>query len=302
MAGLISWELIVDEKKKSIAKQIPLMSIIFSKFYAYFLCLFLSLFSFGLLNAHEFWIEPTQYTPSNNQLEGHLRVGQDFDGMALMYNENDFETFKILSGTKNKKIDVSGIIGDVPALDVQSKFSDLIIVYHETKDKFVDYKKFQKFKDFVNEKGYPQLIEEHLQAGHPEEYFMESYRRYAKSLIAVNGVKGKDKKTGLLFEFVLNENPYDLDTNTISANVFYNKRPIAVQLVTMFSRKNRGDLKIEHFKTDEKGYVEFVVESGREYLMDSVIIYSKKGDPEKKEPIWHSIWASTTFLVSERTL
>ena len=66
--------------------------------------------------------------------------------------------------------------------------------------------------------------------------------------------------------------------------------------------KNRGELKIEHFKTDEKGYVEFVVESGREYLMDSVIIYSKKGDPEKKEPIWHSIWASTTFLVPERTL
>ena len=260
------------------------------------------MFSFGLLNAHEFWIEPTQYTPSDNQLEGHLRVGQNFDGMALMYNENDFETFKILSGTKNKKIDVSGIIGDVPALDIQSKFSDLIIVYHETKDKFVDYKKFQKFKDFVNEKGYPQLIEEHLQAGHPEEYFIESYRRYAKSLIAVNGVKGKDKKTGLLFEFVLNENPYDLNTNTLSANLFYKKRPIADQLVTIFSRKNKGDLKIEHFKTDEKGYVEFVVESGREYLMDSVIIYSKKGDPEKKEPIWHSIWASTTFLVPERTL
>jgi len=33
--------------------------------------------------------------------------------------------------------------------------------------------------------------------------------------------------------------------------------------------------------------------------MDSVIIYSKKGDPEKKEPIWHSIWASTTFLVPD---
>ena len=103
----------------------------------------------------------------------------------------------------------------------------------------------------------------------------------------------------MLFEFVLNENPYDLDTNTISANLFYKKRPIADQLVTIFSRKNRGDLKIEHFKTDEKGYVEFVVESGREYLMDSVIIYSKKGDPEKKEPIWHSIWASTTFLVPD---
>lgn len=62
------------------------------------------------------------------------------------------------------------------------------------------------------------------------------------------------------------------------------------------------DLMIEQFETDEKGYVEFDVEDGREYLMDSVIIYSKKGDPEKKEPIWHSIWASTTFLVPERTL
>ena len=133
----------------------------------------------------------------------------------------------------------------------------------------MDYKKFQKFKDFVNEKGYPQLIDEHIQAGHPEEYFIESYRRYAKSLIAIDGVKGKDKKTGLLFEFVLNENPYDLESNFISANLFYKKRPIADQLVTIFSRKNKGDLKIEHFETDKKGYVEFIVEEGREYLLDS---------------------------------
>ena len=56
-----------------------------------------------------------------------------------MFNENDFETFQILSGTKNKKIDVKGIIGDVPAVDMKLKFSDLVIIYHETKDKLVDY-------------------------------------------------------------------------------------------------------------------------------------------------------------------
>ena len=118
----------------------------------------------------------------------------------------------------------------------------------------------------------------------------------------MNGIKGKDKKTGLLFEFVLNENPYDLDSNIIGANLFYKKRPIANQLVTIFSKKNRGNLKIEHFETDDKGYLEFVIEDGRAYLIDSVIIYRKKGDAEKKEPIWHSIWASTTFLVPERSL
>ncbi len=219
-----------------------------------------------------------------------------------MYNENDFETFRILSGTKNKKSDISGIIGDVPALNMKSKFSDLIIVYHETKDKFVDYKNFQKFKDFVTDKGYEEFIDKHIQAGHPKEHFIESYRRYAKTLMAVDGVEGKDKKAGLLFEFVLNENPYNLNSKIISANLFYKKRPIANQLVTVFSKKNRRDLRIKYFETDEKGYLEFPIEYGREYLIDSVIIYPMKGDPEKKEPIWHSIWASTTFLVPERGL
>ncbi len=170
--------------------------------------------------SHEFWIEPIEYELNNNNLEAHLRVGQDFSGMVLMYNEADFEEFKILSGNKNKKEEVKGIIGDVPALKMQTKLQDLLIVYHETTDKFVNYKKFQKFKDFVIAKGREDLIQEHLNLGYPEEDFNESYRRYAKSLIAVNGSKGSDKKTGLLFEFVLQENPYELDSNKISATLF----------------------------------------------------------------------------------
>ena len=75
-------------------------------------------------------------------------------------------------------------------------------------NKYVDYKKFQKFEDFVNEKGYQQLINTHFEKGFPESNFIESYRRYAKSLITLNGSEGKDKKTGLLFEFVLDQNPY----------------------------------------------------------------------------------------------
>jgi len=175
-------------------------------------------------NSHEFWIEPIEYELNNNNLEAHLRVGQDFSGMVLMYNEADFEEFKILSGNKNKKEEVKGIIGDVPALKMQTKLQDLLIVYHETTDKFVNYKKFQKFKDFVIAKGREDLIQEHLNLGYPEEDFNESYRRYAKSLIAVNGSNGTDKKTGLLFEFVLQENPYELDNNKISVTLFYKKK------------------------------------------------------------------------------
>ena len=182
-------------------------------------------------SAHEFWIEPTKYQLDDNIINAHLRVGQEFQGMALMYNPQDFKTFKILSGSKNKKEKVKGILGDVPALNTKTKLEDLLIIYHETTDKFVNYKKFQKFKDFVSEKGYEQLIQTHLDKDFPQSNFIESYRRYAKSLITTSSAsKGKDKKTGLLFEFVLDQNPYtNFDSNQISATLYYKKKPLPIK-------------------------------------------------------------------------
>ena len=255
-------------------------------------------------SAHEFWIEPTKYQLNDNIINAHLRVGQEFQGMALMYNPQDFKTFKILSGSKNKKEKVKGILGDVPALNTKTKLEDLLIIYHETTDKFVNYKKFQKFKDFVSEKGYEQLIQTHLDKGFPQSNFMESYRRYAKSLITTSsGSKGKDKKTGLLFEFVLDQNPYtNFDSNQISVTLYYKKKPLPNNLVTIFSKYKNSKLSISDIKTDEKGKFTFKIEQGKEYLLDSVVIYPLKSKPDEQEPIWHSDWASTTFLVPENNL
>ena len=255
-------------------------------------------------SAHEFWIEPTQYQLNDNIINAHLRVGQEFQGMALMYNPQDFKTFIILSGSKNKKEKVKGILGDVPALNTKTKLEDLLIIYHETTDKFVNYKKFQKFKDFVSEKGYEQLIQTHLDKGFPQSNFMESYRRYAKSLITTRGAsKGKDKKTGLLFEFVLDQNPYtNFDSKQISATLYYKKKPLPNNLVTIFSKYKNSKLSVLNIKTDEKGKFTFEIEQGKEYLLDSVVIYPLKSKPDEQEPIWHSDWASTTFLVPENNL
>ena len=259
---------------------------------------------FVQVSAHEFWIEPTKYQLNDNIINAHLRVGQEFQGMALMYNPQDFKTFKILSGSKNKKEKVKGILGDVPALNTKTKLEDLLIIYHETTDKFVNYKKFQKFKDFVSEKGYEQLIQTHLDKGFPQSNFMESYRRYAKSLITTSsGSKGKDKKTGLLFEFVLDQNPYtNLSSNQISATLYYKKKPLPNNLVTIFSKYKNSKLSVSNIKTDEKGKFTFEIEQGKEYLLDSVVIYPLKSKPHEQEPIWHSDWASTTFLVPENNL
>ena len=267
------------------------------------LVFFCYLFAPGsLLNAHEFWIEPLKYINENNEIKAHLRVGQNFEGMTLMYNTSDFNKFNILSGSKNKKIKVKGVLGDTPALNLKSSIDNLVILYHETNDKFVDYKKFSKFEKFVSEKGHKELIDQHIELNYPKENFVESYRRYAKSLIVINGTSGRDKKTGLLFEFVLKNNPYELKDNIISAHLYYKKKPLKNQKVTIFSKKNQGEFKITTLSTDKEGVLEFTVEKGRDYLLDSVIIIPKKGDPKKKEPIWHSVWASTTFTIPESNL
>ena len=131
----------------------------FTKIHLKILYIFLLLIAYSIrANAHEFWIEPTQYQLNDDLINAHLRVGQEFQGMVLMYNPQDFKTFKILSGSKNKKEKIKGILGDVPAINITTNLDNLLIIYHETKDKYVDYKKFQKFEDFVNEKGYHQLI------------------------------------------------------------------------------------------------------------------------------------------------
>lgn len=254
------------------------------------------------IQAHEFWIEPSDYFLQNENLEAHLKVGQEFEGMRLMYDPNRFEDFKILSGSKNKSIDVKGTIGDVPAINFKPDLEGLLIIYHETEDQLVNYKKFSKFKSFVTEKGYEKLIVAHQERNLPLENFIESYRRYAKSLVAYNGIEGKDKKTGLLFEFVLSHNPYgELKDNIVEATLFYKKRPYPQNLVSIFI-KNENNISLYQVLTDDKGRFSFSINPGESYLLDSVIIIPKKGNPLKKEPIWHSIWASTTFSIPKTHL
>ena len=265
--------------------------------------LIFALVNVSMVEAHEFWIEPSEYLLENGILEAHLKVGQEFQGMRLMYDPQRFKTFKILSGSKNKKIDVEGTIGDVPAMNFKPDLKGLLIIYHETVDKLVDYKKFSKFKSFVTEKGYEKLINVHKEKRYPLENFLESYRRYAKSLVAYNGIEGKDKKTGLLFEFVLSNNPYSqLKDNLIEATLYYKKRPRSENLVTIFIKDEKNEINIKQVLTDNKGRFSFSVKPGQTYLLDSVIILPKKGNPSKNEPIWHSIWASITFAVPKTYL
>ena len=88
----------------------------------------------------------------------------------------------------------------------------------------------------------------------------------------------------------------------MSATLYYKKKPLPNNLVTIYSKYKNSKLSVSNIKTDEKGKFTFEIEQDKEYLLDSVVIYPLKSKPDEQEPIWHSDWASTTFLVPENNL
>ena len=93
-----------------------------------------------------------------------------------------------------------------------------------------------------------------------------------------------------------------LQDSLIEATLFYKKKPLIDNLVTVFIKEKNGYVKTQQLITDENGRISFSINEGEQYLLDSVIILPVNGNVKNKEPIWHSIWASTTFEVPKSEL
>ena len=91
--------------------------------------------------------------------------------------------------------------------------------------------------NFIKHKDFEGLPEAHLARGLPEVGFVESYRRFAKSLIAVGSGVGQDRPVGLEIEIVALSNPYADDLSEgMAVQVLLNAAPRAYVQVEVFSR------------------------------------------------------------------
>ena len=99
-------------------------------------------------------------------------------------------------GSFTKALDLLDLAleSEADVVKFQIYFADSLVSKKESPKRYNHFKKFEL------------TIDQHIELNYPKENFVESYRRYAKSLIVINGTSGRDKKTGLLFEFVLMPN------------------------------------------------------------------------------------------------
>ncbi|MFN4130710.1 MAG: DUF4198 domain-containing protein [Paracoccaceae bacterium] len=264
---------------------------------AFIVCLTLS--SAGFAKAHEFWVSPDEYLiTAEDQIQARLRVGVQMKGAVLSYLPNDISRFEVIE--RDVVRPVTGRMGDNPALAMEPLGDGLVIVVHETRDTRLAYKDFNVFANFVTHKDAAWALDAHATRGLPQTDFAESYRRHAKSLIAVGDGAGSDRVVGMKIELVAEANPYTDDlSDGLPLRVLLDGAPRANAQVELFATHPDGEVSVSLHRTDSAGRVVVPVERGVEYLADSVALTALENDDVNVGPVWHSDWASLTFQVPE---
>lgn len=246
---------------------------------------------------HEFWIAPQNYQrEAGETIVADLRVGQKFAGATYAYIPNNFERFELVNG--DDAVPVEGRIGDRPALNMAASGDGLWIVVHETTDSMLTWSEWEKFTGFVEHKDFPGVLEIHAERGYPETGFRESYRRFAKALVAVGSGDGTDRAVGLRTEIIALKNPYTADiTDGLPVQVLLDGAARRDAQVEVFERSPAGEVDIFTTRTDATGQAIIPVKQGHEYLIDAVTMINLPQDDAALGPVWRSLWAALTFRV-----
>lgn len=219
-------------------------------------------------------------------------------GNVLGYFPNEIARFEVLQGDAVRP--VTGRIGDNPALSMSAETDGLAIVVHETTDSRLTYSDFAVFQRFVTHKDFKTALADHAARGLPETGFQETYRRHAKSLIAVGSGAGADRIVGLRIEIVALANPYTDDlSDGMPLLVLMDGAPRVDVQVELFQTAPDDTVTITLHRTDAEGRVTVPVLPGMEYLVDSVALLPRDNDDAMAGPVWHSDWASLTFHTPE---
>ena len=251
------------------------------------------------LSAHEYWIEPVDFTVATGEvIEAHLRNGENFKGAAFSYLPQRFRRFDVIFG--DNVAPVEGRAGDMPAARLQTGApGGLVSLVHVSTDSFLTYSEWQKFVNFVTHKDAEWVLEEHAARGLGEENVRERYVRYSKSLIAVGEGAGADAARGLEVEIVALANPYVDDVSGgLPVQVLYQGAPRGGAQIELFDRGPEGEVAVTIHRADAEGRVVLPVAAGHEYLADNVVLRAL--DPAEADgAVWESLWAALTFAVPE---
>jgi uncharacterized GH25 family protein len=263
---------------------------------------FIFLLSMTQAFSHEFWLEPINYhVEVGKPIKVHEKVGQDFKGNKYVYLPSSYQFLKLT--LNDKTVAVKSKLGDLPAVNEVVEGEGLLILSAETTPLDVSYEKWEKFESFIKNKGLDWVLEKHKARKLPEKNFVESYRRFAKTLVKLGHGKGNDRALGLGFEWVVETNPYTTKDNPIKIQLLWKGKPHPHAHVGVFNRYYKSDTKTGQSElikteliTDAEGRVEIPRAKGGQFLINAVQMIEAPEDMAKsKNAVWETHWASVTY-------
>lgn len=254
--------------------------------------LLLALLTAAPARAHDFWIEPSSFTPApGSRVAVHLRVGQGFKGDAVPRTNARIERFATVGPAGESP--VPGIDGTDPAGYATVGGPGLYLLVFDSDRATVDLAG-PKFEEYLALEGLEKIHD--LRVGRKQTALPshEVYSRNVKSLLRVGNpadAKGYDRVLGLDLELIPGKDPTRLGNgDKLPLSLLYRGKPLAGAKVVAI-RKDRPAAAAAA-RTDAKGYAELPIDGPGIWLIKAVHMIPA---PKDAKADWESFWASLTF-------
>ncbi len=237
--------------------------------------------------AHEFWLQPMSYTGQvGNEIAIDWRVGSHFEGTPYVYLPSTAQ--QVAQIVNGKRQDLNPRFAAKPALTVTIG-SQTTIAITQTTDFEIKYADKAAFVAFLAKEQLQDSIDATRIAESGE--IIESYRRYAKTLITSSKEPWRDQVTGLDYEWLITARGAQLSAQLLSFG-----EPAQNHPVKLFEKSTDGGVHERVAKTNDKGVVSFDdMQADAVYLLNAIRIAPVEPSTNEFGATWHTEWASTTF-------
>lgn len=248
--------------------------------------------------AHDFWIEPSTFTPAPGaRVAVHLRVGEHFAGEPVPRKAERIERFAAVG--PGGETAIPGIEETDPAGIASFPAPGIHVLVYDSTHARIELEA-SKFEPYLLEEGLESIRDLRAKKEQTASPGREIYSRCAKALVQVGEVaevgtaaesQGYDRKVGLELELIPEKDPTRLAPGTkLPVRLLFRDTPQAGTLVVAF-RKDEPKKKLTA-RTDENGRVELPLDGAGVWLVKAVHMIPAS---EGANADWASLWASLTF-------
>lgn len=248
------------------------------------------------LAAHDFWIQPSSYTPPvDSVVRLQLRVGDDYPGEPVARNARQIETF-FVHGPDGRR-PIAGQHGADPAGLLRVTSAGTYLIGYRSKPSPVTLAA-AAFEQYLKEEGLERIIDWRAANKQSQAPGRERFSRSVKSLLHVgaSAPAGHDVPLGLTLELIPDAHPSVLPADgRMGFRLLYEGRPLEGALVVAIPQ-GAGAGERRNARTAQDGHVELPLGPGA-WTVKAVHMVAA---PEGSGADWESIWTSFTFEAGSR--